>query len=88
MFQSLSREKPFCHHPNATLEAYREDVSIAQSRKALLPPSDQFGVFMARAMFQSLSREKPFCHAEQAADATSEGASFQSLSREKPFCHI
>src|SRR5579883_3261679 len=38
-FQSLSREKPFCHETTTTVHTMPgQHVSIAQSRKALLPP--------------------------------------------------
>src|SRR5579883_2775840 len=38
-FQSLSREKPFCHlHTGNPRDCWIKHVSIAQSRKALLPP--------------------------------------------------
>src|SRR5579883_1767074 len=39
-FQSLSREKPFCHETTTTVHTMPgQHVSIAQSRKALLPPA-------------------------------------------------
>ncbi len=38
-FQSLSREKPFCHFNLGQEEGQERQVSIAQSRKALLPCS-------------------------------------------------
>src|SRR5579883_444964 len=44
-FQSLSREKPFCHINEYLARTRKPQVSIAQSRKALLPPtSAQLGL--------------------------------------------
>src|SRR5579885_2221035 len=86
MFQSLSREKPFCHPARSTPAERKSSVSIAQSRKALLPRSGSESWRKNAASFKSLSREKPFCHIR--ADSCSHSRrAFQSLSREKPFCH-
>ncbi len=88
-FQSLSREKPFCHDGKRMNRRLQERlVSIAQSRKALLPLSSNLNACGPRACkFQSLSREKPFCHTYWVCKQQYNVTLFQSLSREKPFCH-
>src|SRR5579883_2030350 len=64
-----------------------ERVSIAQSRKALLPHQQRYEWRWPQYRFQSLSREKPFCH-RLGVTISSKPWQFQSLSREKPFCHL
>ncbi len=62
-FQSLNREKPVCHHPGQKrIEAAIIKVSIAQTRKARLPPYRLIKQALASLVFQSLKREKPVCH--------------------------
>src|SRR5579883_1972623 len=61
-FQSLSREKPFCHASFHFDRSHAGAVSIAQSRKALLPRYYTPSFVLESHAFQSLSREKPFCH--------------------------
>src|SRR5579885_2792715 len=89
-FQSLSREKPFCHggprerasRPRRT--ACREFQSL--SREKPFCHTGEADLVLADGKFQSLSREKPFCHDGSIALHWPKRA-FQSLSREKPFCH-
>src|SRR5579885_2771401 len=90
-FQSLSREKPFCHggprerasRPRRT--ACREFQSL--SREKPFCHTGEADLVLADGKFQSLSREKPFCHDGSIALHWPKRA-FQSLSREKPFCHF
>src|SRR5579885_491934 len=86
-FQSLSREKPFCHFYGDDVTAKVVYVSIAQSRKALLPHCTYTHYRASHSRFQSLSREKPFCHIPARFAMPLTICQFQSLSREKPFCH-
>src|SRR5579885_440271 len=90
-FQSLSREKPFCHggprerasRPRRT--ACREFQSL--SREKPFCHTGEADLVLADGKFQSLSREKPFCHTSNAKTTATICPQFQSLSREKPFCH-
>src|SRR5579885_89030 len=86
-FQSLSREKPFCHFYGDDVTAKVVYVSIAQSRKALLPHCTYTHYRASHSRFQSLSREKPFCHIPARFAMPLTICQFQSLSREKPFFH-
>ncbi len=85
-FQSLSREKPFCHLLYQNAYIYRTRVSIAQSRKALLPQSSARGGIARPTGFNRSVAKSPSAtsHREQ---ANVDVEWFQSLSREKPFCH-
>src|SRR5579883_1834945 len=89
-FQSLSREKPFCHEKTTTVHTMPgQHVSIAQSRKALLPPAHwQPSRLLDKACFNRSVAKSPSATPYGGHKMATQTKMFQSLSREKPFCHL
>ncbi len=88
MFQSLSREKPFCHSPHGPpIWSLRDEFQSLSREKPFCHDVSQINAQVDSIAFQSLSREKPFCHSTGAISLAKNMLRFQSLSREKPFCH-
>src|SRR5579883_1385970 len=89
-FQSLSREKPFCHETTTTVHTMPgQHVSIAQSRKALLPPAHwQPSRLLDKACFNRSVAKSPSATPYGGHKMATQTKMFQSLSREKPFCHL
>src|SRR5579883_1314341 len=87
-FQSLSREKPFCHTtPRARERAVQVGFNRSVAKSPFATSSARYSL-RASLEFQSLSREKPFCHGQSLSGVNLNLRVFQSLSREKPFCHV
>src|SRR5579883_44374 len=61
-FQSLSREKPFCHDSEIARIAAIDNTFQSLSREKPFCHIVNRNVTDSSYEFQSLSREKPFCH--------------------------
>src|SRR5579885_3044545 len=87
MFQSLSREKPFCHIARTLTTGLRIpgfNRSVAKS-----PFATSLRVWLCRLQSASFNRsvaKSPFA-TSSCPCPKGEESKFQSLSREKPFCH-
>ncbi len=86
-FQSLSREKPFCHIRADSCSHSRRAFQSLSREKPFCHKTSFNDTFDTRISFnRSVAKSPSATKAQEWAQKNAE--KFQSLSREKPFCHL